>query len=84
MTLTQSELSVVADAFAIAIVASLLVRELTLCSLLAAREDFYRLADVVFGDAIVRHAGEASLARTGYERLSPQDRERLLVFLRSL
>src|SRR5688572_26171929 len=36
------------------------------------------------GDAIVRHAGEASLARTGYERLSPEDRERLLVFLRSL
>jgi CxxC motif-containing protein (DUF1111 family) len=35
-------------------------------------------------EAIQRHAGEAELARLGFEQLSPQDRERLLHFLRSL
>jgi CxxC motif-containing protein (DUF1111 family) len=35
-------------------------------------------------DAIQRHAGEASLARQGYQQLSPEDREELLAFLRSL
>ncbi len=35
-------------------------------------------------DAIERHAGEAALARRGYAQLSPDDRERLLTFLRSL
>lgn len=35
-------------------------------------------------DAIERHRGEAELARRGYERLSPEDRQRLLAFLRSL
>jgi CxxC motif-containing protein (DUF1111 family) len=36
------------------------------------------------GDAILRHAGEAELARRGYERLPPEEREQLLAFLRSL
>jgi CxxC motif-containing protein (DUF1111 family) len=36
------------------------------------------------GDAIDRHRGEAELARRGYERLSPEERQRLLAFLRSL
>jgi CxxC motif-containing protein (DUF1111 family) len=35
-------------------------------------------------EAIERHAGEAALARRGYAQLSPEDRERLLIFLRSL
>jgi CxxC motif-containing protein (DUF1111 family) len=35
-------------------------------------------------EAIERHAGEAVLARRGYAQLSPEDRERLLIFLRSL
>lgn len=35
-------------------------------------------------DAIVRHAGEAALARRGYERLSAEERLLLLAFLRSL
>jgi CxxC motif-containing protein (DUF1111 family) len=35
-------------------------------------------------DAIARHAGEATLALRGYQQLSPEDRERLLRFLRSL
>jgi CxxC motif-containing protein (DUF1111 family) len=35
-------------------------------------------------DAVERHGGEAELARRGYERLSPQEREQLLAFLRSL
>jgi CxxC motif-containing protein (DUF1111 family) len=35
-------------------------------------------------DAIGRHRNEADLARSGFERLSPQDRQRLLAFLRSL
>jgi CxxC motif-containing protein (DUF1111 family) len=35
-------------------------------------------------DAIQRHAGEADLARLGYERLSTEDRSSLLAFLRSL
>jgi CxxC motif-containing protein (DUF1111 family) len=35
-------------------------------------------------DAIARHRGEAETARRGYERLTPEDREQLLVFLRSL
>jgi CxxC motif-containing protein (DUF1111 family) len=35
-------------------------------------------------DAIARHAGEAALARRGYQQLSAEDRERLLRFLRSL
>lgn len=35
-------------------------------------------------DALERHAGEAALARRGYAQLSPEDRERLLTFLRSL
>jgi CxxC motif-containing protein (DUF1111 family) len=34
--------------------------------------------------AIQRHAGEAELVRRGYERLSTEDREQLLAFLRSL
>jgi CxxC motif-containing protein (DUF1111 family) len=36
------------------------------------------------GEAIERHRNEADLARRGYAGLSPQDRERLLAFLRSL
>jgi CxxC motif-containing protein (DUF1111 family) len=35
-------------------------------------------------DAIERHRNEADLARRGYARLSTEDRERLLAFLRSL
>jgi CxxC motif-containing protein (DUF1111 family) len=35
-------------------------------------------------DAIARHGAEAELARRGYERLSPEDRQQLLAFLRSL
>ena len=35
-------------------------------------------------DAIARHRQEADLARRGFERLSPDDRIRLLQFLRSL
>jgi CxxC motif-containing protein (DUF1111 family) len=35
-------------------------------------------------DAVERHGGEAELARRGYGRLSPQEREQLLAFLRSL
>ena len=35
-------------------------------------------------DAIGRHAGEAELARRGFDRLSEADRARLLAFLRSL
>jgi CxxC motif-containing protein (DUF1111 family) len=35
-------------------------------------------------DAIGRHRNEAELARRGFERLSPQDRQRLLAFLKSL
>lgn len=35
-------------------------------------------------DAIARHAGEAVLAQRGYQQLSPDDRARLLRFLRSL
>jgi CxxC motif-containing protein (DUF1111 family) len=35
-------------------------------------------------DAIARHGGEAELARRGYDRLSPEDRQLLLAFLRSL
>jgi CxxC motif-containing protein (DUF1111 family) len=35
-------------------------------------------------DAIRRHAGEADVARRGFERLGPGDREALLRFLRTL
>lgn len=35
-------------------------------------------------DAIARHGAEAALAVRGYQRLAPEDRERLLRFLRSL
>ncbi len=35
-------------------------------------------------DAIERHAGEAELARRGFQRLTPDERIRLLAFLRSL
>jgi CxxC motif-containing protein (DUF1111 family) len=35
-------------------------------------------------EAIARHRGEADLARRGYEQLSPEAREELLVFLKSL
>jgi CxxC motif-containing protein (DUF1111 family) len=35
-------------------------------------------------EAIQRHSGEAELTRRGYERLSGEDREHLLAFLRSL
>ena len=35
-------------------------------------------------DAIRRHAGEADVARRGFERLGPADREALLRFLRTL
>ena len=35
-------------------------------------------------DAIGRHRNEAELARRGFDRLSPQERQRLLAFLRSL
>jgi len=34
--------------------------------------------------AILRHQGEAELARRGFLQLSPDDRQRLLVFFRSL
>jgi CxxC motif-containing protein (DUF1111 family) len=34
--------------------------------------------------AVLRHQGEAELARRGFVQLSPEDRQRLLVFLRSL
>ena len=36
------------------------------------------------GDAIERHAGEAALARSGFARLSAQELQELLAFLRSL
>ena len=39
---------------------------------------------VTIADAIERHAGEASLARRGFAQLSPEDRNHLLTFLRSL
>jgi CxxC motif-containing protein (DUF1111 family) len=39
---------------------------------------------VTIADAIEHHAGEASLARRGFAQLSPQDRDHLLTFLRSL
>ena len=35
-------------------------------------------------DAIMRHRNEAELARLGFERLSPDDRSRLIAFLNSL
>jgi CxxC motif-containing protein (DUF1111 family) len=35
-------------------------------------------------EAIERHQGEAALARRGYERLSPAERQELVAFLRSL
>ena len=35
-------------------------------------------------DAITRHRREADTARQGYERLTPEDREQLMAFLRSL
>lgn len=35
-------------------------------------------------EAILRHRGEAEIARRGVERLSPDDRETLLAFLRAL
>jgi len=35
-------------------------------------------------DAIARHRAEADLARRGFDRLTPTDRQRLLAFLRSL
>ena len=35
-------------------------------------------------DAIGRHGAEAELARRGFDRLSPEEREQVLVFLRSL
>jgi CxxC motif-containing protein (DUF1111 family) len=35
-------------------------------------------------EAIERHGGEAALARRGFARLDPGDRERLLAFLKSL
>jgi len=39
---------------------------------------------VTIAEAIARHAGEAELARRGFERLTPDERTRLLAFLRSL
>ena len=39
---------------------------------------------VTMAEAIARHAGEAELARRSFERLTPDDRARLLAFLRSL
>ena len=39
---------------------------------------------VTLVDAIERHAGEADLSRRGFERLTRDERERLLAFLRSL
>jgi CxxC motif-containing protein (DUF1111 family) len=39
---------------------------------------------VTVGDAIARHAGEAELARRSFERLTADERARLLAFLRSL
>jgi len=39
---------------------------------------------VTIADAVERHAGEADLARRGFQRLTPDDRMRLLAFLRSL
>ena len=39
---------------------------------------------VTIADAIERHAGEAELARRGFQRLTPDERVRLLTFLRSL
>jgi CxxC motif-containing protein (DUF1111 family) len=39
---------------------------------------------VTIADAVERHAGEAELARRGFQRLTPDDRLRLLAFLRSL
>jgi CxxC motif-containing protein (DUF1111 family) len=39
---------------------------------------------VTTADAIERHAGEAELARRSFERLTPDERMRLLAFLRSL
>jgi CxxC motif-containing protein (DUF1111 family) len=35
-------------------------------------------------DAVERHGGEAALARSGFARLTPQERDALLAFLRSL
>ena len=35
-------------------------------------------------EAVRRHAGEAALARRGFDQLSAEDRDRLLLFLRSL
>ena len=35
-------------------------------------------------DAVRRHANEAALAREGFERLAPADREALIAFLDSL
>jgi CxxC motif-containing protein (DUF1111 family) len=39
---------------------------------------------ITIEDAIGRHRNEAEVARRGFDRLSPQDRQRLLAFLRSL
>jgi CxxC motif-containing protein (DUF1111 family) len=39
---------------------------------------------VTLVEAIARHAGEAELSRRTFERLTPDERERLLAFLRSL
>jgi CxxC motif-containing protein (DUF1111 family) len=39
---------------------------------------------VTLTGAIERHAGEADLSRRSFERLTPDDRERVLAFLRSL
>jgi len=39
---------------------------------------------VTIADALERHAGEAEFARRGFQRLTPDDRMRLLAFLRSL
>ncbi len=39
---------------------------------------------VTLADAIARHAGEADLSRRTFERLTRDERERLLAFLRSL
>ena len=39
---------------------------------------------VAIPDAILQHRNEAALARTGYDKLSAEDRQLLLAFLRSL
>jgi CxxC motif-containing protein (DUF1111 family) len=39
---------------------------------------------VTIAEAVERHGGEAALARRGYDQLAPEDRSRLLQFLRSL